>query len=56
MVKNPSLNAGGTGLTPGPGRPHGEGNGNPLQYSSLEIPMDRGAWSAIVHVGLKSQI
>ena len=28
---------------------HGEGNGNPLQYSCLENPMDRGAWQAIVH-------
>ena len=28
---------------------HGEGNGNPLQYSCLENPMDRGAWRAIVH-------
>ena len=31
------------------GRVPGEGNGNPLQYSSLEIPMGRGAWWAIVH-------
>ena len=30
--------------------PPGEGNGNPLQYSCLENPMDRGAWRAIVHV------
>ena len=32
------------GLTPGSGRSPGEGNGNPLQYSCLENPMDRGAW------------
>ena len=32
-----------------PGRSPGEGNGNPLQYSSLENPMDRGAWQAKVH-------
>ena len=56
VVKNPPVNAGGTGLTPGPGRSRREGNGNPLQYSCLEIPMDRGAWSAIVHGALKSQI
>ena len=34
---------------------HGEGNGNPLQYSCLENPMDRGAWWAIVHKVTKSQ-
>ena len=34
----------------------GEGNGNPLQYSCLENPMDRGAWQAIVHGVTKSQI
>ena len=33
----------------GLGRSTGEGNGNPLQYSSLENPMDRGAWQAAVH-------
>ena len=33
----------------------GEGNGNPLQYSCLENPMDRGAWKAAVHVVAKSQ-
>ena len=37
------------GLIPGLGRSPGEGNGNPLQYSSVENPMDRGAWEAIVH-------
>ena len=34
---------------PGSGRSPGEGNGNPLQYSCLENPMDRGAWWATVH-------
>ena len=37
------------GLIPGSGRSPEEGNGNPLQYSCLENPMDRGAWQAIVH-------
>ena len=51
-VKNLPANAGdirNTGLIPGSGRSPGEGNGNPLQYSCLENPMDRGAWRAIVH-------
>ena len=37
------------GLIPGLERSPGEGNGNPLQYSCLENPMDRGAWQTIVH-------
>ena len=37
------------GSIPGSGRSPGEGNGNPLQYSCLENPMDRGAWQAKVH-------
>ena len=37
------------GSIPGLGRSPGEGNGNPLQYSYLENPMDRGAWHATVH-------
>ena len=37
------------GLIPGLGRSPGGGNGNPLQYSCLEISMDRGAWWATVH-------
>ena len=44
MVKNPSANAGDlrdVGSVPGSGRPPGGGNGNPLQYSCLENPMDR---------------
>ena len=37
------------GLLPGLGRSLGEGHGNPLQYSGLEDPVDRGAWQARVH-------
>ena len=37
------------GSVPGSRRSPGEGNGNPLQYSFLENPMDRGAWQATVH-------
>ena len=47
MVKNPPVNAGDTGDTssiPGSGRSPGGDSGNPLQYSCLENPMDRGAW------------
>ena len=44
-----------TGLIPGLGRSPGEGNGNPLQSSCLENPMDRGAWWATVHGVTKSQ-
>ena len=47
-VKNLPANAGDTGLIPGLGRSPGEGNGNTLQYSCLENPMDRGAWRATV--------
>ena len=47
--KESTCNAGNTGLIPGLGRSPGEGNGNPLQYSCLENPMDRGAWQATVH-------
>ena len=54
MVKNPHVNAGDMGLIPGLGSPGG-GNGNPLQHSRLENPMDRGAWWAKVHVVAKSQ-
>ena len=43
------------GSVPGSGRSPGEGNGNPLQYSCLENPMDRGAWQATVHVVAKRQ-
>ena len=41
-------------MIPGSGRPPGEGNGNPLQYSCLENPMDGGAWQATVHGVTKS--
>ena len=44
-----------TGLMPGLGRSPGGGHGNPLQYSCLENPMDRGAWRATVHGVAKSQ-
>ena len=44
-----ACNAGDLGSVPGLGRSPGEGNGNPLQYSFLENPMDRGAWRATVH-------
>ena len=49
VVKNPPANAGDVGLTPGLGRSPGVGNGNPIQYSGLGNPMDRGAWRATVH-------
>ena len=53
-VKNPPANAGNMGLIPASRQSPGEGNGNPLQYSCLENPMDRGAWQAIVHGVTKS--
>ena len=52
MVKNllaSAVDAGVMGSIPGLGRSPGKGNGNPLQYSWLENPMDRGVWWAIVH-------
>ena len=49
MVKNPPANAGDMDSIPGLGRSPGEGNGNPLQYSCLGNPMDRGAWWTTVH-------
>ena len=49
VVKNLPANAGDVGSIPGLGRSPGERNGNPLQYSSLEISMDRGAWRTIVY-------
>ena len=44
VSKESACNAGDPGSIPGLGRSPGEGNGNPLQYSCLENPMDRGAW------------
>ena len=58
MVKNPAANAGDArhwGPIPGSGRSHGVRSGNPLQYSSLESYMDRGAQQATVHGVTKSQ-
>ena len=49
VLKNPSANAGDASLIPESGRSPGEGNGNPLPYSCLGNPMDRGAWQAIIH-------
>ena len=57
MVKNPPANAGDVrdlDLIPGSGRSPGVGNGNPLQDSCLENPMDKGAWLATVHGVAKS--
>ena len=58
MVKHPPAvagDAGDMGLVPGLGRSSGGGNGNPLQYSSLRSPMNRGTWWATVHGVVKSQ-
>ena len=56
MIKNPPASAGDARdacSTPGPGRACGEGNGNPLQYSCLEDPRDRGASCVTVDGGHK---
>ena len=56
MVKKPPANAGDlrdVGLIPGLGRSPGGGHGNPLQYSYMENPVDRGAWQAMVYRGRK---
>jgi len=53
-VKNPPPNAGDEDSTPGSGKSPGEGNCNPLQYSCLGNPMDRGAWLTAVHGVAKS--
>ena len=53
--KASAYNAGDPGSIPGSGRSPGEGNGNPLQYSCLENPMDGGAWWAVAHGVEKSQ-
>jgi len=58
VVKNPPANAGDlrdAGSISGLGRSLGGRHGNPLQYSCLENPMDRGAWWALVHRVTKSQ-
>ena len=47
--KESACNVGDPGSIPGLVRSPGEGNGNPVQYSCLENPMDRGAWQAAVH-------
>ena len=49
VVKNLPANTGDAGLIPGSGRFSGGGNSNPLQYSFLENPINRGAWGATVH-------
>ena len=57
VVKNPTASAGDvrdSGLIPRLGRSPGGGPGNPLQYSCLENPTDRGAWRATVHEVSKS--
>ena len=54
--KASAYNVGDLSSIPGLGRSSGEGTGNPLQYSCLENPMDRGAWQATVHGVAKSWI
>ena len=54
-VKASACNTGEMGSIPGLGKSPGEGNGNPLQYSCLENPMDGGAWQATVHGVAKSR-
>ena len=54
-VKASACNAGDPGLIPELGRSPGKGNGNPLQYSCLENPMEGGAWQATIHGVAKSQ-
>ena len=53
--KESTCNAGDLGSIPELGRFPGEGNGNPLEYSGLENPMDRGTWWAAVHGVTRSQ-
>ena len=54
--KESTCNTGDASLIPGLGRSPGEENGNPLQYSCLENPMDRGGWRAKVHMATKSEM
>ena len=56
MVENLSAMQETPGSIPGLGRPLGEGNGNPIQYSCLENSMDRGTWQATVHGIAKTQL
>ena len=56
VVKNPSANAEDWDSIPGSGRSPGGGNGNPLQYSCLNNPMDRGVWQATIHAVAESWI
>ena len=49
VSEEPAYNAGDQGSIPGSGRSPGGGHGNPLQYSYLENPIDRGAWQVTVH-------
>ena len=53
--KESACSAGDPGSIPGLGRSPGEGNGNPMQYSCLENPMDGGTWQTTVHGVAKSQ-
>ena len=53
--KESACNVGDLGSIPGSGRSPGEGTGNPLQYSCLENPLDRGAWQATAHGVTKSR-
>ena len=53
--KESVCNAGDPGSIPGLGRSPGEGHGNPLQYSCLENPVNRGAWQATVHGDIQSR-
>ena len=55
LLKNPPASAKGMDSISGSRRSPGKENGNPLQYSSLKNPMDRGAWQAIVHGVAKSR-
>ena len=57
MVKNPPANARDMGLITESGRSPGGGNGNPIQHSCPENPMDKGAWWATIHaVGKVSEL
>ena len=53
--KEPACNMRDPGSIPGSRRPSGEGNGNPLQYSCLENPIDKGSWRVTVHGVTKSR-